>query len=111
AWAAAALAHRGLDRVSPRAASAVLALLVVAVSADTLRPSPGWRDDETLFRQILKETPASPVGALSLAKLYRAQGRVSDARPLAERAVALGPMDGNAWLILADLRFKSGDSP
>ena len=65
----------------------------------------------TALRRALSLAPDAAEPALLLADLYAARGRMDEARPLYERALAADPMIADAWKRLAELDTAANDRP
>ncbi|HWP64826.1 MAG TPA: tetratricopeptide repeat protein [Candidatus Limnocylindria bacterium] len=97
------------ERLGARAGVAVGALAVAAASAGTLRQLAVWQDSVTLFRHALAVTGDNPTAETNLAAALLELGRLDEARPHAERAVARAPGSAEAWITFGRARIQGGD--
>jgi protein O-mannosyl-transferase len=92
-----------------RAALAVAAAAVAALSAATWVQLGHWRDDETLFRRALAVTEDNGLAHYNLGTRLAVAGRLDEARPLLARAAQLEPGNGGAWNALGNFAQLDGD--
>jgi tetratricopeptide (TPR) repeat protein len=97
------------DRLSARAGAAVGALAVAAACVLTVRQEAVWQDSVALFAHAAAVTGDNAVAETNLAAALLEAGRLDEARPHAERAVALAPESANAWITLGRARIQGGD--
>ncbi len=101
----------GGDEASPRRrALAILGtgLLLASLAAATSVQNGFWRDNETLFRHIMRDTPSDPLGYNNLAvTLYRSE-RLAEAADVLRRSLARSPRE-KTYLFLAHLHHEMGD--
>lgn len=67
-----------------------------------------WDGAERACRTLIDKLPAVHFGPENLARLYTLAGRLEEAVPLAEKAVADAPWCANAWGVRGTLRFLLG---
>jgi tetratricopeptide (TPR) repeat protein len=87
----------------PRAAIAVVALLVVAAATRTWARNRDWKDNTVLFTRTVETSPRSCKAANGLASELLASGRLDEARRFAERALAIYPRYAEARANLAKI--------
>ena len=97
------------ERLSTRAGAAGAALAVAAACVLTLRQQTVWRDSVALFAHAVAVTGDNALAETNLAAALLEAGRLDEARPHAERAVALAPASANAWITLGRARIQGGD--
>src|SRR5882672_2721271 len=108
-WIAGAFRARpGLGRAALRAA--LVAAFGLAFSATRAR-SEIWRNNITLWTDVLSHYPTLPLGYTKRARTYMLQGDNERARADVEKAVALNPDDDRALTMRGTLRFLQGDNP
>ncbi len=95
----------------------LLVMLIGGCAAPGAAPGPQTRKAGTVAPTPAPETPAgtarpvSPAASLiDEAAELESRGAVNEAGSVLERAVRLDPSSGEAWLELARLRARSGDS-
>ncbi len=93
-----------------RGVTAGLLLLAVGLYAPvTLRWTPIWKSNETLYRQMIRRSPESAFPHISLAATLMAQGQAAEAQALVERALALGPTRPEVHRVDGAMRRARGD--
>lgn len=80
-----------LLRLSPRAADALVAVVVVALAARTMARLPAWHDDRTLNRATAADFPETPIPWMNLAQLDERDGHVDAARAELQEALRRAP--------------------
>jgi tetratricopeptide (TPR) repeat protein len=91
---------------SPRRGRWVLgavAALPAVLAAMTLKQTATWRDNETLYRQVLAVDPDSHMALSVLGTLLTQQGRVEEGTELLDRAYRSSPA------LLAGVHLQAGD--
>jgi tetratricopeptide (TPR) repeat protein len=97
----------GLPR---RGVTAGLLLLAVGLYAPvTLRWTPIWRSNETLYRQMIRRSPEAAFPHISLAATLMARGQAAEAQALVARALALGPTRPEVHRVDGAMRLARGD--
>jgi tetratricopeptide (TPR) repeat protein len=99
-----------LSRGASKAVQAGLAVVVVALGADTMMRSRVWRNSETLFTAMVHEAPTASNGYAALADALIKQ-RPDSALALYDHALRLNPADAHAHLSAALLLARRGDQP
>jgi len=69
-----------------------------------------WRNNITLWTDVLSHYPTLPLGYTKRARTYMLQGDNERARADVEKAVALDPNDDRALTMRGTLRFLQGDN-
>jgi protein O-mannosyl-transferase len=93
--------------------AALRAVLVAAFSLAffaTRARSEIWRNNITLWTDVLSHYPTLPLGYTKRARTYMLQGNNERARADVEKAVALNPNDDRALTMRGTLRFLQGDN-
>jgi tetratricopeptide (TPR) repeat protein len=70
-----------------------------------------WRNNITLWTDVLSHYPTLPLGYTKRARTYMLQGDNERALADVEKAVALNPSDDRALTLRGTLRFLRGDNP
>jgi len=68
-----------------------------------------WRDDVSLFTQMVEDQPDEPYGYVSLAVWLNRNGRTDDAAHVLEVARPLRLRSATPWYLMADVRALRGD--
>jgi tetratricopeptide (TPR) repeat protein len=106
AWSGRELAARG-----PRLARAVTAsgaAALVALGAAAAGQVRHWRDSIALFEHALEATRGNHVAHINLAAALAGAGRLADAEPHLDVALALVPGSATAWGLRGEVRSARG---
>ena len=91
-----------------------LALLVSAVAllggARTAFRVPVWRDEDSVIRSIVRDSPHSYVGFMLSASLFLMQGQDDKALQAAQVAIRIVPFDPRSYVVAAHAALKVGDT-
>jgi tetratricopeptide (TPR) repeat protein len=101
------LARRSVGRaalITLLLASGAMALLATRARCEV------WRDNVSLWTDVLKRYPDLPLGYTKRARTYAIQGDVDRARADVEKALALDSKDSRALTIRGTLRFAGHDT-
>ena len=104
--------YRWLARTSTARAALITLLLAsgsMAVLATRARCEV-WRDNVSLWTDVLSRYPNLPLGYTKRARTYAMQGEVDRARADVEKALALDPEDSRALTIRGTLRVAGHDT-
>jgi tetratricopeptide (TPR) repeat protein len=104
AAASALLAPRFTQRGPQVALLCGVALLLL----QTQRAIVVWRDDVSLFTQMVEDQPDEPYGYVSLAVWLNRQGRYGDAAQVLDAAGHLRLRSATPWYLLADVHALRG---
>jgi tetratricopeptide (TPR) repeat protein len=106
AWSGRELAARGrgLARAVTAAGAAALVALGVATSAQVGH----WRDSAALFEHALRSTRRNHVAHINLAAALAGAGRLAEAEPHLDAALALVPGSATAWGLRGEVRAALG---
>jgi hypothetical protein len=85
-----------------------VAVLVAAGAARTVTRNPVWRDNQTLFPQIIRDAPGSSHGAWIAGGLAEERGDLREAERMFRRSLAINPLAWNAWRDLGRVLEKQG---
>jgi Tfp pilus assembly protein PilF len=89
--ALAILAAAALTRLQPRIATAAAVVIVGVLATLTWRQTGVWRDSETLWTQVLRVEPSSPIGHNNRGNVFAQRGDEASAIAEYQRAVELSP--------------------
>jgi protein O-mannosyl-transferase len=95
--------------IQPRAAGAVLAIILLACAVRVWVRLPAWHDDLTLFRATAATLPTNAKAHYNIAQRLQKDGDLQGALPEAEAAVSIHPRYGDARVVLAQLLAATGD--
>jgi protein O-mannosyl-transferase len=95
-------------RAGRRTAGALGAIVLLAASARTFAANLAWRDDLALYSHAITAAPRSVRVLGNLAVELATRGRLEEATPLLERAVALAPDFAPNRINLAGVLLKQG---
>ena len=98
-----------LPRNPGKVATGLFCLLLLLLSSVTVRQNGVWFDEHTLWRHAAQVSPDSSYANESAAYSYLLNGDLEKARPLAEAAVRLNPLNAKAFLVLAQIEEGRGD--
>jgi len=98
-WVSARIEHR---RAAQLAAAAVVVALVGLGIARSVTRNPVWRDNETLFRQAVQDTPESYRAHFMLGTLLFERGRLVEGETHYRQALRLFPYDPLMAVALAE---------
>lgn len=110
------LLHRAvgaLQRSSPRGATTVLVLLAAACTALgtlTWKRTLVWRDDRTLWEDVLRQFPSSHLAHTNLGCALQTAGRADEAAEHYRRAIQASPFDTRAHFNLAEILASRGQA-
>ncbi len=101
----------GVYRALPwrRSAGAVFAAFLVALAVLTVLRNPVWRDDGSLYADMIKTTPASYKGYYNLGNMMYRQGKYDEAARLWNKALEVKPDMFAVHNNLGVIYEKSGD--
>lgn len=86
----------------PRSAfSLVLIVLMITLAVWTVRRNQDWRDEKTLWSDVLRKDPDNPRAHMSLGLHLIDQGEYSQAEVMLERAIRLAPKNSYGYLLRA----------
>jgi tetratricopeptide (TPR) repeat protein len=83
-------------------------IVAILMSWQTVRSNAVWRDDETLFRRVIKRFPDSFKGHANLGKTLLDQGRMTEAKRELRKAVALKSDSPFPFLWLGEICLREG---
>ncbi|MGP0628878.1 tetratricopeptide repeat protein [Nitrospina sp. 32_T5] len=101
AWALARLTHRVPGRLAPIAAGLGAVLLTLAVLRGLV-----FTSEETLWRDVLNQSPGQRVAAMQLASFYEQAEKPDEAEAVLKQAIAVRPDSENLRLKLGLLYMK-----
>jgi len=108
-WMAATLTSaRAAGVVARRAAFAVLALVVLALSIRTRHQLGYWRDSESLFSHALSVTKENTVALVNLAQVRSERGEHAAAMDLYRQAMEISPHDPFIWFNMSRVLSAAG---
>jgi tetratricopeptide (TPR) repeat protein len=99
---------QGARRVALLALAAWGGIAVVVLGVAAERQTAAWRDSTTLWQAVLERYPRSSTANYNMATLAYESGRLEDAVPYYERAVADGQRFHSAWFSLGLARYRLG---
>lgn len=86
----------------PRSAfSLVLIVLMITLATWTVLRNQDWRDEKTLWSDVLRKDPDNPRAHMSLGLHLIEQGEYSQAEVMLERAISLAPKNSYGYLLRA----------
>jgi tetratricopeptide (TPR) repeat protein len=106
AWSGRELAARGPGLA--RAVTAAGAAALLALSAATAIQVGHWRDSAALFEHALRSTRGNHVAHINLAAALAGAGRLAEAEPHLDAALALVPASATAWGLRGEVRAAQG---
>jgi tetratricopeptide (TPR) repeat protein len=106
AWSLRELAARGPGLA--RAVTAAGAAVLLALGAATAAQVGHWRDSTALFEHALRSTQANHVAHINLAAALAGAGRLAEAQPHLDAALALVPASATAWGLRGEVRASQG---
>jgi tetratricopeptide (TPR) repeat protein len=74
-----------------KAASVVAGVIVIVLAFSTYERNKVWMDEETMWKDVVTKSPNKSRGHNNLGLVYQSRGRIKEAIPHYERAVALNP--------------------
>ena len=95
-------------RFTQRGPRIVLLCGVAMLLVQTQRAIAVWRDDVSLFTQMVEDQPDEPYGYVSLAVWLNRQGRYGDAAQVLDAAGQLRLRSATPWYLLADVHALRG---
>jgi hypothetical protein len=85
------------------------AVLAVGFGVLAVRQSRSWKDEPTLFREMVRAAPRSAKAHLNLGTQMEREGDAFGAIREYEVATGIAPDYAAAWIVLGKLRARSGD--
>lgn len=95
-----------------RYAAVAIALILLLISALTIKRNPDWKNDMTLFTQLVKQYPENPYGHSNLGSAYiqrRGEHDLELAEKEFEKALALEPTIQSVHTPLGYIKLERGD--
>ncbi|MEZ4218096.1 MAG: hypothetical protein R3E88_16540 [Myxococcota bacterium] len=105
-----AAALRPLAARRPRLVAAAALPLLAALAAATHVRNRAWRDDATLWADVIAKAPGYAAGYQSLGAVVAERGDLERARALFERGIEVDPDYGGNYAGLGTLAGRSGDA-
>jgi tetratricopeptide (TPR) repeat protein len=79
----------------------ILIVLMITLATWTIRRNQDWRDEKTLWSDVLLKDPDNPRAHMSLSLHLIEQGEYSQAEVMLERAISLAPKNSYGYLLRA----------
>jgi Flp pilus assembly protein TadD len=93
-----------------RVLGAVFAVVVVLLAARGAVRNTDWRSGDTIAAAALVSSPDSPLALRTLGHEEYRRGNFARARALMERSLKLDPWRADAYVVLAEIHLKDGDT-
>jgi len=71
----------------------IVALILIALTAATIRRNMDWRDEATLWTDAIRKDPDNPRAYMNLGAVYLEMEKYEKAQPILEKAIELSPKD------------------
>jgi len=98
-----------LGRRLPAACGVLFAAVVIALTAATMRRNRVWRDDVTLWSDVIAKDSSNVRAYMVLGVQYMDRNQYAEARAMLDKAVELDPKRSEAYLYLGRLNKMLGN--
>jgi tetratricopeptide (TPR) repeat protein len=106
--------RRGVDgdhkRLWPRVGFLLFGLILFALTLSTLKRNLDWRDEETLWRDVLRKDPSSSRALMNLGIHFLQQQNYKNARVLFDQAIELRPTGTYGFMLRGYLNKLVGQN-
>lgn len=98
-----------LTKASRHIRMAVLLIYCAVFAAVVIQRNPVWKENTSLYRQMIADSPDSSLGYFNLGMMYSEKGDVQQAVFYLEKAVHAFPVRANTFITLASVYLDNQD--